>query len=426
MSSALVVLLLGVSIALSLSFVCSVSEAVLLSVPRGQVEALARGGTRAGRLLRRFKREMDVPIAAIVILNTVANTAGATVAGWSYREAVGERTFWVFSLAFVLAVVVLGEMIPKTLGVAFASRLAGPVALAVGLMVSLLRPVLYLTNRLARFVAPAGGRGPVTSIEEIRLLAALGHREGAVGGRVARLIEGAVSLRELTALDVMVPRGGIALLSAERTPEENLEIVRRSGHSRFAFTRTGDLDDIEGVVLAKQLLFQLHDRRGQVEWSEIVTPLLVVPESKPLDQLLRLFQERRVHMALVVDEYGGTQGIVTMEDVLEEIVGEIEDEKDKRVEGLIVKRPDGSLLCRGWAETRKVFRALGVDEKSEFVTIGGFVAELVGHVPVTRDEAEWHGFVFRVLKASARRAELIEVSPGAPPSQREGGAGAPC
>jgi CBS domain containing-hemolysin-like protein len=113
-------------------------------------------------------------------------------------------------------------------------------------------------------------------------------------------------------------------------------------------------------------------------------------------------------LAVAVDEYGGTQGVVTLEDVLEELVGEIEDETD-RIEQLMVKRPDGSLLCRGWAETRKVFKVLGIDEKTELVTLSGYLADLLGRIPQVDDAVVRAGYRFRVLKASARRAERIEV-----------------
>jgi CBS domain containing-hemolysin-like protein len=126
----------------------------------------------------------------------------------------------------------------------------------------------------------------------------------------------------------MVPRGGVAFLSGADTLEENLEVIRASGHSRFPFTPTGDLDDVNGVIIAKDLLFL--DRHAAIDWEAIRMPLLVVPQTKPLDEALRLFQEERKHMAVVVDEYGGTQGVVTLEDVLEEILGkEIVDEHDK-------------------------------------------------------------------------------------------------
>jgi CBS domain containing-hemolysin-like protein len=403
----MLVFVVSVAAALVISFLCSISEAVMLSVGHAQVEAL--GKSRAGRVLRKFKREIDVPIAAILVLNTFANTIGASVAGAMYVEQIHASSLWLFSLAFTVAILIFSEIIPKTIGVNFANRLAAPVALYVQVLVVVLRPVLYLTRSISRLLQ-SGSQRPITSIEEIRLLASVGRTEGAVGARVADMIEGAAALRELTAYDVMVPRAGIVFLSGERTLDQNLELMRRSGHSRFPFSPEGDPDKIEGVVLVKELLFELRENPDKVDWSRIMAPPIVVPASMPLERLLRTFQQERRHLAVVVDEYGGTQGIVTLEDVLEEIVGEIEDESD-RVDPNIVRRPDGSLVCRGLAETRKVFDLLRIDEEVEMVTLGGFVSDLVGRVPRVGDTVVWHGYRFDVLRASARRAERIRVRP---------------
>ncbi len=408
---ALVAFLVAVIGALTISFLCSIFESVLLSVSRGHVERLAKSGTKAGQVLKKWKMtDIEVPIATILILNTIAHTVGATVAGSSYGAVFGEGSLWVFSALFTLAVLLLTEIIPKTLGVTFANRLASPVTQAVRAISFPLKPILIITTWLSRKLS-GDHKKPVTSIEEIRLLAALGHREGDVAGRFAQLIEGVASLRELTVHDVMVPRVSITFLSGTKTLEENLELVRESGHSRFPFTPTGDLDDVDRVVLAKELLFLDHDmlEDEELDWDSLKQPLIVVPEGKSLDEALRLFQEQRKHLAMVVDEYGGTQGVVTLEDVLEEIVGEIVDETD-RVEKLIIKRKDGSYLCRAHAETRKLFKLLDVEHKVDFVTVGGLVADVLGHVPKVDDEAVWNDIRFKVVKASSRRAERVLVS----------------
>lgn len=408
---ALVAFLVAVFGALTISFLCSIFESVLLSVSRGHVERLAKSGTKAGQVLKKWKMtDIEVPIATILILNTIAHTVGATVAGSSYGAVFGEGSLWIFSALFTLAVLLLTEIIPKTLGVTFANRLASPVTQAVRAISFPLKPILIITTWLSRKLS-GDHKKPVTSIEEIRLLAALGHREGDVAGRFAQLIEGVASLRELTVHDVMVPRVSITFLSGTKTLDENLELVRESGHSRFPFTPTGDLDDVDRVVLAKELLFLDHDmpEDEEIDWDSLKQPLMVVPEGKSLDEALRLFQEQRKHLAMVVDEYGGTQGVVTLEDVLEEIVGEIVDETD-RVETLIIKRKDGSYLCRAHAETRKLFKVLDVEHKVDFVTVGGLVADVLGHVPKVDDEAVWNDIRFKVVKASSRRAERVLVS----------------
>ena len=403
----MVVFAVTVASALVLTFLCSISEAVLLSIQRSQIEALGESG--AARILRRFKEQIDAPISAILVVNTAANVLGGAIGGATYVAAFGVHTLWVFSLVFTGVILLLGEIVPKTLGVIFVRRLTTPVAYFVRALTVVLMPLLVLTSGLSRVLRRRSEQAPVTSLEEIRLLASLGRTHGAVTARAADIIEGAVALRELTAYDVMVPRNSVAYLSGDRTLEENLAVIRRTGHSRFPFTPDGDLDRVEGVVLAKELLFQLREHDAPPNWKGLLGEMLVVPAQQPLERLLRTFQEQRRHLAFVVDEYGGIQGIVTLEDVLEEIVGEIEDESD-RVDSRITRRPDGSLVCRGLAETRKVFELLGVDEEVEMVTIGGFVAELVGRLPRTGDSVTWLGHRFDVLRASARRVEHVQIT----------------
>jgi CBS domain containing-hemolysin-like protein len=403
----MLILVLTVLGSLAISFFCSIAEAVILSVQHAQIEAL--GKSRAAEILREFKREIDIPIAAIVSFHTVAHTVGASVCGAMYVHAMGESTLWAFSLAFTIAVLLFSEIIPKTIGVTYVAQLAASVAYAVTGLTFVLKPLLFLTSVVAKTLR-GNHENPVTSLEEIRLLVALGRTEGALAGRVADMIEGATALRELTAYEVMVPRSQVVFLSGERTIQENLDLIRRSQHSRFPYTPDADLDHAKGVILVKDLLFRdgALATGADIDLDKLQTPLLVVPASAPLEKVLRTFQEERRHIAIVVDEYGGTQGLITLEDVLEEIVGEIEDESD-RVDQRIFRRNDGVFVCRASAETRKLFEILGIDEAAETVTVGGFVADLVGRVPRSGDVVEFHGFQFSVARASARRAERIEV-----------------
>jgi CBS domain containing-hemolysin-like protein len=404
----MLLLVLTVLGSLAISFCCSIAEAVVLSVQHAQIEAM--GKSRAAEILRTFKRQIDVPIAAIVSFHTVAHTVGASVCGAMYVHAMGESSLWVFSLSFTIAVLLFSEIIPKTIGVTYVAQLASSVAYFVTALTFVLKPLLYLTGLVAK-VLRGDHENPVTSLEEIRLLVGLGRTEGAVAGRVADMIEGATALRELTAYEVMVPRAQVVFLSGERSLQDNLDLIRRSQHSRFPYTPDADLDHAKGVVLVKDMLFRegALANLNEVDLAALQTPLLVVPASAPLEKVLRTFQEEHRHVAIVVDEYGGTQGLITLEDVLEEIVGEIEDESDHRVDQKIFRRADGVFVCRASAETRKLFEILNIDETAETVTVGGFVADLVGRVPRTGDVVEFHGFQFSVARASARRAERIEV-----------------
>lgn len=399
----------AVSFSLLFSFLCSLAEATLLSVGNGRVEQLARSGSRAGTLLRRWKQHPDQPIAAILVLNTIANSGGAAIATDQFGQNFpGVSTAW-FASAFVVAVLTLTEIVPKTIGVVHANRLAVPMTLIVGVMVVLLAPILRLTQYLSRAITKKPAT-LTTSLEEIRLLATAGHSQGAFGAITAGLIQNATRLRDTKARDVMVPRHRVAILSGAASTEANLKLIQRSGHSRFPFAPNGELDTVSGVILTKELLFALRER-SEPDWEDLQVPMLIVPESATLNHVLRHFQREKRHMAIVVDEYGTAIGIITLEDVLEEIVGEIEDELDTE-ETHLLERADGSLLCRGSAEVRKVLARLGIEEvETSSQTLSGFLAEQTGDVPAAGTHIDFGGYRFLVTKANNRRVERVRVQP---------------
>ena len=403
---------IAVALALTGSFLCSIMESVLLSIGNADVEALAREGKRSGRLLKRFKRRIDVPIAAILIVNTVAHTVGAAVAGASYENVFAAETLWVFTVVFTVSVLLLTEIIPKTLGVTYTRELASPVAWCIQFLSVSLRPLVALSEMISRSLRPDKKR-LTTSAEEIRLLAGLARSEGAFGAKTASMIVGATQLTRLCAHDAMVPRQNVQFISGERSWAENLETIRDSGHSRLPFSPTDDLDHVTGIVLAKELFFHLHAHPGEdVDWSALVRQALTIPESRSLDSLLRAFQESRKHMAIVVDEYGGVEGIVTLEDILEEIVGEIDDESDPYSEEMW-PQADGSLIVVASIEMRKVGEHFGFEWQpdADITSPGGLITEQLGRIPVRGDTANWEGYRLEVLSATEKRAERVQIMP---------------
>lgn len=400
----------AVCVVLIVSFLCSIFESVLLSVTRPQIEILARGGRKAGALLASFKQNMDMPIAAILILNTTAHTIGAAVAGASYTAVFDSSTLWLFSLLFTIAVLLFTEIIPKTLGVSYAVTLAPSVAHGIHWLTILLRPLVILSERISRTLR-GSAEVPVTSAEEIRLLALLGRSEGVVGHRTAGMIVGATQLGYLRVRDAMLPRGEVHFLSGTMNRAEALAKVRESGHSRFPYSPTGELDDVSGVVLVKDLLhWLLAHEDTTIDWNAVRQEALVVPDSVPLTKTMRTFQESRRHLAIVVDEYGSVKGIVTLEDVLEEIVGEINDESDQPTAD-IVERKDGALAVRATVDLRKLSHKLGIswEPEADVTTVGGLVTEMLERIPSPGDVVEWNGYRITVLRADRQRAKLVLV-----------------
>ncbi len=210
----------------------------------------------------------------------------------------------------------------------------------------------------------------------------------------------------------MLPRKDVRFLSAMMDRHEAIKLVRESGHSRFPFSPTSQLSEVSGVILAKDLLYWLleHDD-DQVDWEAIRKDALVVPDSVPLPQLLHNYQDSQRHLAIVVDEYGTVEGLATLEDVLEEIVGDIRDESDLPLDDF-EEKTDGTLLVRGRVDLRKLSDKLGItwDPSIEVSTIGGLMTETLEHIPVVGDAIDWKGHRVEVLRADRRRPRLLRVS----------------
>ncbi|MHB8447627.1 MAG: HlyC/CorC family transporter, partial [Rudaea sp.] len=226
------------------------------------------------------------------------------------------------------------------------------------------------------------------------------------------MVEGAIEVSDLTVADVMVPRGQIVALPADADLAEILRRVIESGHSRFP-VHDDDGDDIIGILLAKDLLKCFAGKDAPCNIRGLLRPVAMIPESKRLDILLKEFRLSRNHMAIVVDEYGGVSGLVTIEDVLEEIVGEIDDEHDEEDPArkkLIQAQADGSFLVNALTPIADFNARLGSAFSDEdFDTVGGMVTAEFGHLPESGEETVLGGFAFRVTRADARRVQQFSV-----------------
>ena len=320
-------LIVAVAAAVLISAMCSLFEAVLYSVPVGHIESLANADRKAGRILQRLRENVDRPIAAILSLNTIANTAGAAVAGAAAATVFGEAWVGYFSAAFTLAILMFSEVIPKTAGVVYNRPLALVVAPPLALLVWLFRPLIWLCGMVTRVVSQ--GREPEhVSEEEILGLARMGQQTGALESDQAAVIANILTLQDKSVRDIMTPRTVVFALPASTTLEE----LRTRGtfeHSRIPVYDKNP-DDVVGIVLGREVLAAMAGGSGEARLEEMMRPVDFVAESVGLDRLLRMFMEKRQHLLIVLDEFGGLAGVVTLEDVIEEILGqEIVDEFDR-------------------------------------------------------------------------------------------------
>jgi CBS domain containing-hemolysin-like protein len=321
-------LVIAVGLALFISAGCSLFEAVLYSVPRGHVEAEARTGKRTARLFQEMRGDVQKPIAAVLSLNTIASTAGAAFAGSAAAVVFGQHSLAWFSALFTLSILIFSEIVPKTVGVIYGRSLVPLVAYPLRVLISLMRPIIWLSGMVTGLIT-RGQAGESITPEEIRVMARISLRSGGIRPYQERAIKNILTLQNKTAKDVMTPRTVIFSVNEHLTLREACEMATKWEHSRFpVYDR--DQEDVVGIVLTKELFIALSHGREDVGLAELMRPVHFVVETAPLNRVLAEFLELRQHLFVVLDEYGGLAGLITLEDILEEILGhEIVDESDE-------------------------------------------------------------------------------------------------
>jgi len=400
----------------------SLMEASLVSVNKIRMRQLTEDGHPTAPLVERLTREpQELLVTFIVLINGfVLLTANLTTV---FARATWNETAVIWSNLLVLAgLLVFGEITPKTISIHFAEPIALRTARLVYFLTMALLPLAILFNALGKGllyllvglrILPGRVHAVPTaySEEDIKELITAGEQSGEVEATEREMIHGVIEFSDTTAREIMVPRTDLVSLEADIALEEAVETFMLSGHSRIP-VYDDSMDDILGILYLKDILIRLKDEKnGQPTIRELLRPAFFVPESKKSDELLRELQRRRVHMAIVVDEYGGTAGIITIEDLLEEIVGDIIDEYDtERTE--VVKMPDGTILVEGRASLDKIEETFDIEipeETTEAETISGLVTEILGRIPEVDDEVTVQGIRFTVQEVSHNRAERLRA-----------------
>ena len=318
-----------VLMALVFSFLCSVAEAVLLSVTPSYIAGLRQDKPKLAALLRRLKQEnVDQSLAAILTLNTIAHTVGAIGSGAKATSVFGSAWFGLFSAIMTLMILFLSEIIPKTLGAVFWRKLVGPTAIFVRSLILILFPLIWVSEKLTKLIAHGHGLH-VFSRKEFVAMAKLGEQTGQIKERESRIISNLFRFESIKAKDIMTPRTVIVALQQDMTVTDALNLQSHTSFSRLPLYGE-DLDDVTGFVLKADMLISKAQNQKEAKLVMLRRDIMTVFGELPISGLLEFFLDRRQHIALVVDEYGGTKGLVTLEDVVETLLGmEIVDEMDK-------------------------------------------------------------------------------------------------
>ena len=392
----------------------SVIEASVASLRRERVQRLVAEGSPGSVYLDRLHALPMGPTAALSLLKHVS-MAGALVSSAALAIAGAGVDWKIMAPVSAGALLVLGfiHVAGRTVALAYGELIALKAASEVHALAWLVSPVLATQGTLARrvlgMVGPDRGIAPDLVPNEIDL--GMDSNDQPVDEREARMIRGVVRLDQTTAREIMVPRGDMVAVDIGTSIAELADQMIKGGHSRIPVFR-GDTDHVEGIAYARDVLrhLALGEQPSTAAVETVVRPALYIPESKTLEELLSEFQQRRVHMAIVVDEYGGVSGLVTIEDLLEEIVGEIQDEFDV-AEPEIEVVGDKVFEMDARVSVDQLNELLSVSVEGEgFDTLGGFVYQRLGKMPSPGDSVEYDGLKIEVMSTTGRRLKRLKVT----------------
>ncbi len=395
------------------------AETALTAVSKARMHHLAGEGSRAARHVNHLIANRERLIGAMLLGNTFVNILSSALATSIALMLFDEGGVAIAAFVMTAVILIFAEVLPKTLAIARTDRMALAVAYPVRLFVAFLAPVVstvqFIVWRLLHlFGLRNRGAEMVTAEEEIRGAIELHHHEGAVESEHRAMLGGVLDLAELRVGDVMVHRRNMEIIDGSAPAEEIVEQVLSSTHTRFPIWRDAP-ENIVGVLHLKDFLRTLMERRGSLEGLDIMSLASVpwfVPDTTTLEEQLKAFQDKHAHFALVVDEYGVLQGLVTLEDIVEEIFGDVAEQRDQVASEGIRPQADGSYNVDGVTPIRELNRELDWNLPDDAATtIAGFVIHAARIIPEVGQVFSFHGFKFEILRRQRNQIVAIRITP---------------
>jgi putative hemolysin len=431
--------ILGVLLLIVIVGFFSASEVAVLSSRKSRMRALADEGERRAALVLGFHEDPERFLATVhigIVFSLVLSSGLGAILGSQHlvpslsesgiswiRESSGWLSLGIIVVSLGFLVVVFGELVPKSLALRSAEKVALRVAPAMQFVETALRyPALILSGASNLLLVPFNTRQAHAesgiSEQEFKLILEEGTRRGVIDKTEQELIGSIFEFTDTTAKEVMIPRPDVVALSMDMSRERIIKTVLEEGYSRMPVYR-GTIDNILGVVYTKDLL-GLMEYRDLIILQDVIRPAFFVPETKKISQLMRELQHRKIHIAIVIDEFGGTSGIITMEDILEEIVGEIHDEYDEDLKD-VEQASDGTFLVNARMPIKEFNErfAAEIPPADDYETIGGLLQKLTGKIPEIGEEITHDNLSFTVMKKSQRRIRQVRLrkkDPGVPQS----------
>jgi putative hemolysin len=405
---------IAVAILVATAAFLAAAETALTNVPRVRAMALVDAEEKGAERLLHLLERRDRALNPVLLLVLVCHLLAATIVGLEVESHLGPIGILVAIVVEVIVIFVFAEAVPKTYALEHPDRVALFVAPFVNLLVGF-PPVRLLTRGLiglSNVVLPGKGRkaGPSVSEDDLLALADVAVEAGEIESGERALIPSIIDFGDTVTREVMVPRPDMVTISADATVHDAMEVAITHGFSRVPAIGDGGIDDVVGVVHAKDLMRAMRDRLARTPVRPLLRPASFVPETKRVSELLKEMQVRRAHLAIVVDEYGGTAGLVTLEDLIEELVGEIVDEFDND-DPLLEPLPNGDWRVSARLSLDEVNELLRLDlPEGDWDTLAGLVFNALGHVPNEGEAVEIEGHRLRAERVDGRRIERIRIT----------------
>ncbi len=434
MDTTLIFLIVAIAILLVISGFFSGSETALTAVSRARMHHLEREGNKAAARVNALTANRERMIGALLLGNTFVNILASSLATDVLASRYGTQAIAITAFTMTAVVLVFAEVLPKTLAIARTDRFALNVVGLARLFVALLAPIVGAVQWLVwRLLALFGVREKesgelVEPHEEIRGAVALHHKEGAVEREHRDMIGGVLDLSELTVADAMVHRKNMITVEATLPPQELFDAVLAANHTRVPIWKDSP-ENIVGVLNVREVVREYAERRGMMAGFDIrslASEPWFVPDTTLLEDQIRSFRKRRARFALVVDEYGALQGLITLDDILDEILGDFPDEHESVSRGSIRRQPDGSYIVDGATPIRELNRELDWNlPDEEATTIAGLVIHEAATIPEARQRFAFHGYKFEILRRQRNQITALRITPPLENAMPETRTGAP-
>jgi putative hemolysin len=402
--------LIGLGILFVLSAFFSSSETALMSMDRMRIKYLSDKNYPGARKLEALIDDPEGLLSTILVGNNLVNIAVSVFATTLLIDLFGSRGEYLTILILTPLLLIFAEVCPKTYAARYPEKLSFRILYPIRVVMWLLTPVNWVITRISGLLTSlfkGEDARPLISEDEILTMIKFGETAGVVAKDKRRMLHGVFELSEIRVRDVMVPRTEVVGIEVDTPFSELIGIAARAHHSRFP-VYSGDLDHIVGIIHIKEIL-SFVEQPDNFSMREVARAPYFVPEAKPVETLMQAFRRKQIHLAVVVDEHGGVEGIVTLEDIVEEIVGEIQDEYDD--EDILIRPLDtGRYMVDGSTPLRDINRRFGLNLSEEHVnTLAGFLLHVLGQIPKEGDRCEADGVIFTVRRMEDRRVEEIEM-----------------